>query len=607
MSKKYSQILQTGFPFLDVALVALVALGGCTARNARDQNLQVLHATLGDDMKSVDPAVPYDEISLEVGSQVYETLYQYDYLSPTYRLVPLLAADQPKISPDRLTITIPLRTDVNFQDDPCFKATGGKGRRLVARDFVYSWKRLAQSKIQSQGWWIFAGRVAGMDAFHEKIKSFTKDEAAKALQESVEGLQAVDDHTLRIKLVHPYPQLLYALAMNFTAPVPAEAVETYADETGAMQGKMVGTGPFMLEEWKRGHQVFLKRNPTFHPEFYPSHGSVSFRAQGLLADAGKTLPFLDRIEFRIIKESQPAWLGFLNGDFDSLGIPKDNFAQAIRNRNELAPELLAKGMALTIEPSATFWFLAFNMKDSLLGKNKLLRQAISSAVNREAWIDVFTNGRGLKMTSALPPGVADRPVDPKLKYDFDLVRAKSLLKKAGFPEGRRLPVFKFDFRGADSLNRQLGEFFQKQLSAIGVKIIPTYNSFPAYLDKAKNGNLQLFVGGWTMDYPDAENVYQLLSSRNASPGPNETSYASAAFDTIYNKMAVLPAGPARAKLIAQLDDIIQEDVPWALGYNSTAYGLRQPWLKNYRYIQMMQNNFKYFRIDLAEKNRREKK
>ena len=132
----------------------LLSLTACTRKDL-DGNLQVLHYSHRDDVKSWDPASAYDTISLDVVPAIYETLYQYSYLTESYKTVPLLAADMPKISADRLVITIPLRHGIRFQDDPCFKATKGKGREITVHDFIYQFKRLAQPSLDSQGWWIF--------------------------------------------------------------------------------------------------------------------------------------------------------------------------------------------------------------------------------------------------------------------------------------------------------------------------------------------------------------------------------------------------------------------------------------------------------------------
>ena len=293
----------------------------------------------------------------------------------------------------------------------------------------------------------------------------------------------------------------------------------------------------------------------------------------------------------------------MNGELDAIQIPKDNFPQAITKRVNLTPELEAKGVRLTIEAGISFYYVSFNMKDKLIGSNKRLRQALSSAVDRDQWIDVFTNGTGQKQETALPPGLLDRPEHQKLKYDFNLNRAKELLKAAGYPNGKGLPVLRFDMRGADSINRQLGDFFIRQFERIGVKIDVTYNTFPAYLEKMKQGDLQVSIGGWVVDYPDAENVFQLLYGPNQAPGPNESNFNNPEMNHLYEQMAVLDPGPKRKALIKKMDDLLQEECPWALGYYHSEYQLSYPWVSNFRANEIIVNKYKYFRMNPEIKKR----
>jgi ABC-type transport system substrate-binding protein len=534
---------------------------------------------------------------------VYEALYQYAYLADTYKVVPLLAADMPKISSDRLTVTIPLKHGIKYQDDPCFKETQGKGREMKAQDFVFAFKRLALPSLQSQGWWIFDGKVKGINAFHDKLAQTSKGDVPKVFGEDVEGIKAVDDYTIQLKLVKPYPQLLYVLAMGFASPVPPEAISMYADENGNLTDHPVGTGPFKLKSWIRGHEIVMERNPTYHPEFYPTEGSMDFRKKGLLADAGKPVPFIDKISIQIVKESQPSWLSFMKGETDLLELSKDNFNQAITNQTNLSPQLSAKGMRLTIDNGTVFYYVSFNMADKLVGTNRYLRQALSSAIDRDKWIEVFTNGTGRKMTSALPPGLQDRQANPVLKYDFNLNRAKDLLKKAGYPEGKGLPTLNFDLRGSDSTSRQMGEFFQQQWGAIGVKINVITNTFPAFLEKLKQSNLQISLGGWSIDYPDAENVFQILYGPNGAPGPNDSNYNNPEMNKLYEQLAVMEPGPKRAEVIKKMDDLVQEDVPWAYGFYQAIYEIAQPWLLNYRAGEIILTKFKYLRVNKDVKKR----
>ncbi len=582
-------------------LLATSLFSGCTRKDdsAGKITIRTYHP---DDIKSLDPALAYDEISWDVVPQIYETLYQYHYLSPTYQLTPLLAADFPRVSADQLTVTIPLRNDVRFQDDACFPL--GKGRSVTAHDFIYAWKRLAQPKLHSGGWWIFDGKVVGLNEFQKTLASAKDSKALQtAMETPVEGLTALDDFTLQIRLTQPYPQLMQILAMPFTSAVPKEAVQKYADPSGALLERAVGSGAFTLKSWDRNRRIVLERNPNFHVEFYPAFAAEEYRKQGLLVDAGKQLPFLERVEIYAIKEAQPAWLKFQKGELDVALIPKDSFSQAVQQKTNLSPELAAKGIRLSIAPTLKTYFPAFNMKDSLLGKNKLLRQALASAIDRDAWIETFTNGRGQKQLTVLPPNIPDRPTSPRIKYDFNLARAKELLAQAGYPGGKGLPAIKFDLRGADTVSRQMGDFFSQQLARIGVKLDVIPNPLPAYLDKAKSGRFQFFLGGWIMDYPDAENSYQLLYGPNHSPGPNESNFDHPEMNALYEKMARLKPGKERAEIIAKMDEIFQEEVPWILGYYYTEYRLSQPWVKNFRPSEIILNRYKYFRVDEATRKR----
>jgi len=492
---------------------------------------------------------------------------------------------------------------VKFQDDPCFKETQGKGRELKAQDFVYGMKRLALNSLQSAGWWVLDGKVVGINEFHDKLAKASKEELPKVFDETVEGLIAIDNYTLQIKLTKPDPQFLYLLAMSFTSPVSREAVTAYADERGNLLDHPVGTGPFKLVKWERNHQVTLDRNPGYRKDLYPSNGSPVYSANGMLADAGKPLPFVDRISMDIIKEDQPRWLNFMKGNTDVILLPKDNFKQAITDQVNLSPDLVKKGVHLNIQTGVIVRYITFNMKDKVLGQNKYLRQALSSAVDRDKWIGIFTNGTGRKMVNIVPPGILGRPKTDKIKYDWNIAHAKELMKKAGYPDGQGLPVLKFDLRGADTTSRQLGDFIVQQFAQIGVKVDVMPNTFPAYLEKIKQGNHQISFGGWSMDYPDAENMYQLLYGPNQSPGPGESNYANPEFDKLYEQAETMEPGPRRSDLIQKMDDIAQEDCPWALGYYEASYDLSQPWFMNYRSSDIILNKYKYYRVNKEIKKR----
>ena len=578
---------------LGVLTFSGILFSGCTP--AEDPFSNVLRVALHEDAKTLDPANAYDQISLEILPSIEETLLQYRYLEDTLVLEPLLAESLPEFSKDGKTVTIRIKKGLQFQDDPCFKANGGKGRELKATDFIFQFKRLALPAIHSQGAWIFEDKVVGFREFETKLKSAKSAELKSVFEEPVEGFAALDDYTIRIRLLKPDPILSAVLAMNFTSPVPRESVEVYADQDGNLRDHPVGTGPFVLRSWEVGQRVVLEKNPNHH-ETYPVSASEGLKAQGFLKDAGKPIPFLDGISFEIIKEESSRMTKFEKGEVDTLELGKEAYRSWMVEGARLREDLERKGVRLGVENSLVTRYVSFNVKDKLL-QNKALRQAISSAIDRETWIREFDPYRGAPQDQVSPPGLVDRLEKSSLKYGYNLARARELLAKAGYPEGKGLPVIHFDFRGNDSTFRKMGEMFVQQLGAIGIRINPILNSFPGYLEKTRLGETQISFGGWIYDYPDVENGYQLLYGPNRSPGPNDSNWENPRFDMIYRRIADLPAGaPGRRALVKEAEDLIQEEVPWAFGYYQKACRLAQARVQYFRVAEGIQNKYKYLRL-----------
>ncbi len=580
---------------LGFILLAIVLLFGCTRRELVDPNKKILNSPL-DDLKTLDPAVAYDVVSVAVLTLNQESLFQYAYLKTPIELEPLLADGMAKFSVDKRTVTIKIKKGVRWQDDPAFP--GGKGRELVADDFLYGWKRLLIPELQSQGTWIFEDKVVGYSELKHAINTDKSKTIAQHLETEIDGFKVIDPHTIQIKLKQPYPQLLHVLAMPFGAPVAKEVVEKYGQQ--GLNDRMVGTGPYMLRQFVRGSRIELVKNPNFRGETYPSAGDEAAKAGGLLADAGKQLPFLDGINFTIFKESQPAWLQFMRGSLDTSAIPKDSYDSAVKN-GVLVPELAAKGIELQKMEDPTIWFLCFNMKDKLLGKNADLRRAMARAINRDELIQLFLNGRGIKAMSMVPPMIPGHTDRKELEGDFNLDEAKKYLAKAGFPDGKGLPVIKFDLRGPSSTARQQAEYIKNSLAKIGVNLEIVVNTFPAYLDKEKNGNLQFFLGGWVADYPDAENFMQLMWSKNANGGTNVANWVNNQYDQLYQRIAAMTPSAARTDLIRRAEDLVFKDGVWSMLFYPEIYALQQGWVKNYRPSPIIINKLKYLDLDLEQK------
>lgn len=563
----------------------------CTTKN-KNEPANTVHTSSVAKIKGLDPAFADDQYAGIEASRAYEGLLQYHYLKRPYELIPNLAESMPQMSADGKTYTFKLKKGVLFQDDPCFKATNGKGRELTADDVVYSFMRLADPKLVSSGWWIFDGKIVGLNEWHDAAaKGAAPDYSAK-----IAGLMAVDRYTVQIKLVQRSYQFLYALAMPFTGIVPREAIEMYGKE---FINHAVGTGPYRLQEYNPNAKIVWVKNPTYRQEFYPSEGAPGDKEAGLLADAGKPLPLNDMIIMQVFEESQPQWLSFKKGNLDSTGIPKDNFAEAIDTDGKLKSEFSGKNIALHKMPTLDLTHDTFNMMDPIIGKNKYLRQAISMAINTKRNIELFYNGRAVAAQGPIPPGLSGYDPDFKNPYrEYNVEKAKEFLKKAGYPDGKGLAPIEFSTL-SDTTSRQFNDAFGQDLKAIGLEVKFNAYSWPEFQASVKNRKAQMFGMAWGADYPDAENFLQLFYSKNMSPGPNDANYNNPEFDKLYEKSLLLPDGAERTAIYKQMVRLVVEDCPRIFGVHRIAFGLVHPWLKNYKQTEFPHGNGKYLRIDTS--------
>lgn len=553
--------------------------------NSNDNNTNKINVALSSPIPTIDPAIAYDAVSLEVIGQVYETLYEYEYLVRPYTLKPLLAEKLPVISKNGLTYTIQIKKDISYHPHPSLK----KDRKVTAKDFINQLKRVAYPGTKSNGWWLFEGKIKGIDEFRKNCSGKSYE---CLLQNEISGVKALDDNTIEIELNFPYPQFIYALALPFSSPIPEELIKEFKND---FTQNIIGTGPFIFKEWNKNLNVKLVKNPHYNNSTFPQKGDRISYEKEMLSDAGKNLPFIDEVEFHIIKEAQTRWLNFLAEKIDFIVLSKDHFSIALNNEGKLKKEFLEKGIGLQVSPTLTYWWLSFNMKDPLLGKNLNLRKAIAHAVNIDKYIELYTNNIALKANSIYPPGIEGYSPSSELPYSYNLNKAKEFLTKAGFPNGKGLPTLKYDVRGNSTVDRQMGEFIQAELSRIGIQIEVITNTFPRFLEKADQGQLQFWQDGWILDYPDAENVLQLLISKNVAPGPNSTFFQDKYVDNLYARLPSF-SPEERKKALKEVENIVHTELPWVMEYYSRNYVLFHKKVHNLRQSDLIYSRYKYLRV-----------
>ena len=249
---------------------------------------------------AIDPARVSDLYSRTLTQHIFEGLYHYDHLARPVEIRPLTAAALPEVSPDFRVWTVRLQPGTYFADDPAFR---GKKRELVAQDYVYSFKRIADPATQSPVWSeLQAYRLVGL----EELRQAALDRHQRFdYDREIPGVQALDRYTVRFTLADARPRMIQLLAGgDLYGAVAREVIEYYGDAAG---DHPVGTGPFKLVTWRRSSFLALERNPQFRPTFYDAHPAPDdAEGQALAARfKGRRLPMVDRVEISIIEEGQP--------------------------------------------------------------------------------------------------------------------------------------------------------------------------------------------------------------------------------------------------------------------------------------------------------------
>ncbi|MGH8553159.1 MAG: ABC transporter substrate-binding protein, partial [Methylococcales bacterium] len=395
------------------------------------------------------------------------------------------------LSPDQLQ---GIRTIADFEKTD--------SRELIAEDYVYQIKRLVDPRSHSPIAEFMKAYIVGLADLSEELETARKTGQNPDLKRyALKGAESLDRTRYRITIRGKYPQFRYWLAMPFFAPMPWEAIKFYSqpgleEKNITLDWYPLGSGPFMLVENNPNRRMALVKNPNFHGETYPEQGEQTDLPGGLLADAGKPLPFIDKVVFTLEKEDIPYWNKFLQGYYDASGISSDSFDQAVKfsGAGEVEPtdELKGKGIELKTTVTTSIFYLGFNMRDPVLGgeseRARKLRQAIAIAVDYEEYISIFMNGRGIAAQGMLPPGIFGYEEGPAgiNAYVYEWVdgaarrkpldEAKKLMDKAGYVAGQdpasgQALILYFDTVATGPDDKARLNWFRKQFQKLGIHLV----------------------------------------------------------------------------------------------------------------------------------------
>ena len=472
------------------------------------------------DITSLDPASAKRTENIWAVNQIFNGLVQ---LNDHLEVIPCIANSW-EISDSGLVYTFHIRTDVYFQDHPLFPH--GKGRKVIAQDFVLSLFRLMDMEEEQSAKYLFSNIAC--------------DERSDNL-----GFIAPDDSTFVIYLREQFPPFLNILTMQYCSVIPNEIAEHYDLE---FRRNPVGTGPFAFKAWEENVKLVLMKNENYFEK-----------------DGDTRLPYLDGITINFIKDKQNAFIDFEKGDADMLsGADMVNIDLIIDKEGILKPQYAGK-FAMQTGSYLKTDYLGFmvDMDSAIVKKSPLrikeVREAIGYAIDREKIVKHLRNNIGSPATQGFIPKGMPSFDESMQGFNFNPDKSRELLAKAGFPGGKGIDEITLN---VTEQYLELSQYVEHELEEVGIPVKIYLNRTIVQTEIIANAQVNFFRKSWIADYADAENFLACFYSKNLSPkGPNYTHFKNKKFDDLF-ETSLNESDPAkRFYIYKEMDKILLEEVP----------------------------------------------
>lgn len=468
-----------------------------------------LVAQIGPNPETIDPAL---NSSVDGGNYIlfaFDTLLAVD---KDNKIIPG-AAEKWETSTDGLTWTFHLRSGLKWSD----------GSPLTAKDFVYSWKRVADPNTAAP----YAQTVLGM------VKGF--DEAAAGDLDKL-GITAPDDNTFVVQLAHPCTYFDKLAAFATLSPVNQATIEKNGDAWATKPETYICNGPFRIKEWVPSSYILFEKNPN-----YWDAASIK----------------LDTMKMLLIEDANASYAAWQTGEAMMI---KDVPTAEI-------PSLQGKA-EFHIDPLQGTYYVCLN--DTLPQfSDPRVRQALSLALDRKYVADTLTTGVFSPATSLIGPGLTDwdgtpfmqnanggKPYMDNADFQANLAKAKQLLADAGYPEGKGFPVVNYSINDA-SYHKVVAQYVQQAWKELGVTVNVNVVEWASFLPQRRAGDYEISRNGWVFDYNDPSNFMEVFMTGN---GNNDAKYSNPKYDELMNKAAAEPDAKTRSGYLHQAEDVIMADM-----------------------------------------------
>ena len=438
------------------------------------------------------------------------------------------AAERWDVSPDGKKWTFYLRKGALWSD----------GRPVTAHDFEYTFKRLLDPN---------SGNTTAV--FYYEIKGAKAFNQGKSTDSNTVGVKAVDDYTFVVETESPCPYFPLIASFPTSGPVPRWQVEKYGPKW-TEEGKCVSNATFKLTEWRQGSHYEFALDPNYN---------------------GPHKAFIERVvgKFSNLTMMPGNTLAYENNEIDFQNITPGDVARIKKD-----PQLMKE---LDISAGFQTHYLYFDTRTAPFNNLKV-RQAFAHAIDRDILCRILLQGIGQPAYSMLPPGFPGY-AGGKFKdtQRFDPAMAKSLITKAGYPNGRGFPRYELWINSVN--NRNVALFIQQMLKQnLNVDITIKVVESRAYRQAMFQWKIPMSLIQYNYDYPDPNNMLSMVwhfqpVGYGRHPWKNET------FDQLVDKAAGEMNPARRSDLYDQAQEILSGNVGAVFLYYAKMASLRKPWIK----------------------------